>query len=303
MAGRSAAWRILTVILLPPSEGKASSHPDDRRSDAGLATFSHDAMAWDLRVPRERARTALARAMRRRAADRQQLLGVKGAALALSTDANRSILTAPTMPAIERYTGVLYTELAVATLDAEARRRLDEQVVIMSGLWGALSPTDPIPDYRLKMGATIEGLVRGSPAKRTRLSAFWRPYLQALAAAQGWGERGLMWNLLPDEHAAAIDVTTMPSVTVRFCERRIVDGAEVFTAVSHWNKLLKGALVRWLVSTDDPTPQRLAAEFEHPRGYRHVPELDRVDGVHQHLVLAREADDTASTTLRPWATL
>ena len=51
------------------------------------------------------------------------------------------------MPAMERYTGVLYQELAWSTLPAAARRRGETQVRTVSGLWGLVAPSDPIPPY------------------------------------------------------------------------------------------------------------------------------------------------------------
>ena len=97
---------------------------------------------------------ALATAMRGSQAARATLLGVKGAALAAATEANRAVAEAPTVAAIERYTGVLYDALDPASPTA-ARRRLDRQVRIFSGLWGMVAPTDPVPDYKLKMGARL----------------------------------------------------------------------------------------------------------------------------------------------------
>src|SRR5688572_8680634 len=76
---------------------------------------------------------------------------------------------APTRPAMARYTGVLYQELAWSTLPAAARGRGDAQVRTVSGLWGLVAPTDPIPPYRLKMSASLDGL--------GRLSTWWRPRL------------------------------------------------------------------------------------------------------------------------------
>ena len=52
---------------------------------------------------------------------------------------------AGTLPAMERYTGVLYRELAWATLPVAARRRGDEQVRTVSGLWGLVAPTRSDP--------------------------------------------------------------------------------------------------------------------------------------------------------------
>jgi uncharacterized protein len=46
--------------------------------------------------------------------------------------------------------------------------------------------------------------------------------------------------------------------------------------VSHWNKLLKGALVRHLVAAQLTEPAGLA-EFRHPEGYAYRPELTVVE--------------------------
>ena len=78
----------------------------------------------------------------------------------------------------------------------------------------------------------------------------------------------VVWDLLPIEHAKAMSWAADGSgpaqrVTVRFVDRR-------GQTVSHWNKLLKGALVRWLLTAAPDGPAALA-DFEHPLGYR----LDR----------------------------
>jgi cytoplasmic iron level regulating protein YaaA (DUF328/UPF0246 family) len=46
---------------------------------------------------------------------------------------------------------------------------------------------------------------------------------------------------------------------------RFVDGQG--RTVSHWNKLLKGSLVRWIL-TDRPDGPEALARFRHPLGYR-----------------------------------
>ena len=81
--------------------------------------------------------------MRRPAAARAKLLGVKGVALAAATETNRAAAGAPTMAAIERYTGVLYDALDHRSLPAVARRRLDAQLRIFSGLWGVVGTRRP----------------------------------------------------------------------------------------------------------------------------------------------------------------
>lgn len=250
------------LILIPPSEGKAPGG-SGRPFLPGSLSFPL------LDGQRKIALAALRAAMRANASRRSALLGVKGKALAAATEANRSILTAPTMPAIERYTGVLYDALDPASLPARDRRRLHEQVVILSGLWGLLRPEDAIPDYKLKMGASL--------APNGKLSTWWRtPITSTLAPVV---DGATVWNLLPIEHAAAwsppVPASGEPGapavvISVKFLDEspRARHAERSFTTVNHWNKLLKGALVRFILATGAAEPAALA-EFSHPEGYRY----------------------------------
>ncbi|WP_421119464.1 YaaA family protein [Aquihabitans daechungensis] len=169
----------------------------------------------------------------------------------------------PTRPAIERYTGVLYQGLDAASLRAVPRRRLDRSVLVVSGLWGLVAPPDPIPHYKLKMSANVAPL--------GKLSTWWRPAVTAAIADRA--ARALVWDLLPIEHSAAVswsDVEPFQRVTVRFVDAQ-------GKTVSHWNKLLKGSLVRWLVTTGATDIDALAG-FEHPQGYQYDPGATVRDG-------------------------
>jgi cytoplasmic iron level regulating protein YaaA (DUF328/UPF0246 family) len=251
------------LILVPPSEGKATGG-DGPKWAAGTSRFD------TLDRPRRTVMTALQKGM---AGDAAALLGVKGDALAAAVRADRAVRRSPTMPAIERFSGVLYDSLDVRSLSTRARRRLDERVVILSGLFGALGPADPIPDHKLKMSASLPGV--------GKLSTFWRPHLDAALAPEIAG--ATVWDLLPNEHTAAWSgggsggAAATRRIVVRFVDDVTRDGERRLVTVSHWNKLLKGALVRHLVTTgaDDSTT---LASFSHPQGYAYRPELTTVDG-------------------------
>lgn len=245
------------LILLPPSEGKAAGGDGP--------PWRPGAMTLDLDARRERALGALSSAMRANEAARAKLLGVKGAALRAATEANREVRDAPTLPAIQRYTGVLYDALDAGSLPAAARRRLDRSVLILSGLWGAVAPADPVPDYKLKMGAALPRL--------GKLSTWWRDDLSAAIAARATGRT--VWHLLPNEHQAAWQA---PEGLVQWSVRFLEPGADgALVAVSHWNKFLKGALVRHLLMHPATTPGSLA-DWEHPSGFRYDPSFDEVRG-------------------------
>jgi len=174
------------------------------------------------------------------------------------------------MPAIERYTGTLYGELDWPSLPDGARRRGSVDVRIVSGLWGLVAPSDPIPHYKLKMSTSLDGI--------GKLSAWWRPRLPASLGPLVAGR--VVWDLLPQEHSAACDWSSLAPqrrVTMRFADRHD-------RTVSHWNKLLKGAVVRWLLTEQPSGPEELR-DFEHPAGYRFDPGSSDLGPSHATVVL------------------
>jgi len=74
--------------------------------------------------------------------------------------------TAPLMPAIERYTGKLYGKIDSSLWKRLKGREDSMEVVIVSALYGLLSPWEAIRDYDLAMDEPY--------AKRIQLSKWWR---------------------------------------------------------------------------------------------------------------------------------
>jgi cytoplasmic iron level regulating protein YaaA (DUF328/UPF0246 family) len=251
------------LILLPPSEGKQAG-------GTGLPWADGDRGFRSLDGARREVIAALRGAMRGNAATYQKLLGVGAAAASRAVCANLLADSAPTLAAIERYDGVLYDALGYPTLPKRLRTRVDRQVVIVSGLWGLVLPRDPIPDYKLKMGATLAPL--------GRLSSWWRDRLSAPLDDHVAGRT--VWDLLPNEHATAWrhDGRSRLRINVRFLDDVERNGTRELVTVNHWNKLLKGALVRHIIAEQLTDPFGLA-EFTHPQGYVFRPDLStRADG-------------------------
>lgn len=229
----------LPVILLPPSEGKAPGGSGDP-VDWAAGGFGQ------LAPMRMQVRDAVRRVVRRRA-DAQALLGVTGPHLDRALEEWRDIDQAPTLPAADRYSGVVWGALDLASLPAAARRRGMQRIVVPSGLWGLVGAADAIPAYRLKMGARVGAL--------GRLSAWWQPAVsQALASR---ARRGAVMDLLPNEHAAAIDVAALrPESVVRV--EIVDDGPAGRRAVGHAGKSLKGLLARAVLVEDARTAADVA---------------------------------------------
>ncbi|WP_426561096.1 YaaA family protein [Angustibacter sp. McL0619] len=218
------------LVLLPPSEGK--TRPGRRRG-----TLVLDTLSWpELNEARSRVLAALAETSGRH--DALNVLGV-GASLASDVEANRSLHVAPTAPAGEVYSGVLYDALALADLSPAARRRANRWLVVTSALWGVVRPTDRIPAYRLSMGTTLPGI--------GTLAGYWRPLLDApLTAAAG---RGLVVDLRSSTYQAAW--TPSGPVAARTVAVRVLrEVAGRRTVVSHMAKHTRGQVCRLLLESE-----------------------------------------------------
>ena len=227
------------AILLPPSEGKAEGGRTPRWK-AGSGTFGSA-----LRRPRAEVVAALLAAKGGDA----KLLGVSGQHLARAQESNRELDGAPTVPACERYTGVVWGHLSPDTLSAKARARAVDSVVVVSGLLGLVGFDDPVPDYRVKMGASLKPM--------GKLSTWWRDPLST--TLNDWADGRVVIDLLPNEHRAA----WTPSDSMR--EHVVVSFVEKSGKVAgHDAKAAKGLLARHLLEKPGD-PMEALRSWTHPR--------------------------------------
>jgi uncharacterized protein len=138
----------VTLILLPPSEGKTGR---TRGRSVDLETLSFP----DLNPVRENVLDSLAKVSA--SADAFGVLGV-GASLKDEVERNTRWRTEPAVPVSELYSGVLYDALGYATLPAGTKRRAGARLIVVSAAWGALRMADRVPPYRLSMGTALPGL-------------------------------------------------------------------------------------------------------------------------------------------------
>jgi hypothetical protein len=194
------------IVLLPPSETKAAGG-----SGASLTTASLGFPG--LAVARSRALAAL---------DRLVAAGqdVSTPAKARAAADNAAVRSAPTMAAIERYTGVLYDALGAASLDDDARAWVETHVVIQSALLGFVRASDRIPSYKVSEHTKLPG---------ERMRDLWS---DAGAVIDGFA-----LDLRSKAYAALAPVAGAVPVEIVSPEGK---------ALNHWNKAGKGALVRSL---------------------------------------------------------
>lgn len=238
------------LVLLPPSEGKASS---GRGAPLKLESLSLPG----LNESREAVLDALVELC---AGDEEKARDVLGLSEGLRGEVakNVELRTAGARPAGEIYTGVLYDALDLASLDAAAKRRAGRSLLVFSGLWGAVRVTDRIPSYRCSMGVKLPGL--------GALGTHWRaPMASVLAEAAG---NGLVLDLRSSAYAAAWK--PKGEVAGRTATVRVLH-APTRKVVSHFNKATKGRMVRSLLSAG-VAPKGPAELVEALRGLGYVVE-------------------------------
>lgn len=213
------------LLLLPPSETKRPGGEPGSRLALGALRFP---MLTDAR------RTVLS-AVHALAQDHEASV----AALKLGPKQhhevakNRVLEESAVLPAVDRYTGVLYDALDAAGLPAPARAHLDRHVVIHSAVLGPVGALDLIPDYRLSHDSRLPGV---------RLKGVWA---DAVADALA-GETGLVLDarsqgyaaLGPAPHGVWLDVVAEDTAGRR-------------RALNHFNKRAKGELARAFASSGE----------------------------------------------------
>lgn len=230
------------LILLPPSEGKTPAAPG--------SGFDPDKLHFpDLTDARKKVLAALADASS--ADDAHAVLGV-GPSLAAEVRRNTVLHDEPCAPAHRIYSGVLYDALGYAEMTPAQQAKADAAVVVISGLWGALGFSDPIPAYRLSMAVKLP--------ETGKLATFWKKHLGGVLDEYSAGH--LVVDCRSSTYSAAWAPEPSMAAAVNVFQMR--NGKR--TVVSHFAKHTRGELARHLITRggDDPATaeQLLAAAQE-----------------------------------------
>lgn len=229
-------------ILLPPSEGKAAP--------AGGEAVDLDSLAFAdvLTPPREALFDALERLAGLPIGEAIERLAVsKAQAGEVAVDA--VLREAPTAPAAQVYTGVLYDRLRLPELPARARRR----VLIASALWGFVRPEDRIPYYRLSAKARLDGI---GP-----LAAWWRgPLAAAMPDEEG--------ELIVDMRSAAYAAAWKPERATLLAVGAFRETGGTRKPVTHMAKAVRGEVARALLQAKrTPADPEAAAAVAREAGF------------------------------------
>lgn len=218
------------LILLPPSETKRDGGDPARPLSLEALSFP------SLTVPRTRALAALRRLSRTRGAAAALKLGPTQAR---ELERNAQLDIGPTMPALDRFDGVLYEGLDAPTLPMAARSFASSHLAVSSALFGLVGADDPIPAYRLSPDSRLP---------RTPLKPLWAAPVSGVLSAHP----GLILDLRSEAYAA---LGPAPRREESWYLRVVSEGEDGRRrALNHFNKKGKGELTRAL----------LLAGIEHP---------------------------------------
>jgi cytoplasmic iron level regulating protein YaaA (DUF328/UPF0246 family) len=212
----------MPLFLLPPSEGK---------NGGGRTKRQPDRFKTPLAQPRQLVLEALAKMLESESDDvLQKRFKARNDLFSRAVEASNALVkgTAKYLPAWQRYSGVVWEHLDPATLASEARKR----ILVPSAIYGLTSADDMIADYRLTMNVSLPGI--------GNLASFWRAPITEVVSSVA--QRAQVVNLLPNEHANAIELSKIAHVIhVGFVQ----DDKQ--RAVGHFAKAAKGHFARHLI--------------------------------------------------------
>ncbi len=215
------------LVLLPPSETK--------RSGGDGAPLDLGALALPELLPQRRSSVDALVTLSADPANAARVLKLSARQQG-EVAVNAALMESPTMPAVDRYTGVLFDALDAGALDSASRRWLGAHVMIQSAPFGPVGALDPIPAYRLAAGTALPGI----PALR-------RHWAEASTTALAAAAPDFILDLRSEAYVALAPVpATVPSAFVR-----VVTPGEDGTvrALNHFNKHAKGAFTRALAQS------------------------------------------------------
>jgi len=199
------------LILTPPSEGKSIKNTVSKK-------FSETNFVFEKQVKEI--------LMILKPLNENKIISTYGTNLEKAKDLHKNNLKVfdnECSMAIERYTGVVFSNLDWKSLDNNEKAYLNKNLRIFSGMFGLLKPNDLIPNYKLKMNVLA-------------LTNFWKLHI-----SNQLNKEDLILDLLPAVHRKAFDLKKNV-FKINFLINK--DGKLIQSA--HAGKVVKGKFIRFL---------------------------------------------------------
>lgn len=158
-------------------------------------------------------------------------------------EANLELANPKCLTALDRYTGTLYDALKLGGVSATMRARAGKAVFIQSSLFGLISASDEIPNYRLSAGSKLPGV---------NLKKMWQEAHEGV-----WSKfsKEIVIDMRSNSYA---ELAPVPENIVCYTlDVALEDKKGKRTKLNHFNKQAKGQFVRSALKIN-PAPKSVA---------------------------------------------
>lgn len=240
------------IILLPPSESKVSGGEESKIYRLVKNLKQHNKFI-DLELDREYIYKTVVEAISLSQEDElEKVFELKGDNLKNAVENHLDLLNKLCLKSIDRYEGVMFKAIQYNYFDEIQKNNFNNSVIFIDGMFGMLSPTDFIPNYKLKVSSKLENL---------NIQKYWKerlaPFLQIELKDK------IVIDLLPEAHRKIVDYSSAKEVyKITFSE---IKGGKVKN-LAHFSKLYKGEFIKEIVKNNDLTKSSLL-NFKHSAGH------------------------------------
>lgn len=153
-------------------------------------------------------------------------------------------------PAVFMFKGDVYLGLDAKTLSVSEMDVAQNNLRILSGLYGYLKPLDEVQPYRLEMGTTL-------PVGRNKnLYQFWGSKIaKAINAELKEHKSPTVVNLASNEYFKAASAKEIKGEIVTPVFKDFKNGQ--YKVISFFAKNARGVMARWIIQNNIETPERL----------------------------------------------
>lgn len=143
--------------------------------------------------------------------------------------------------AVYAFNGDVYTGLDAYSLSEEATLAMQEKLLILSGLYGILRPTDSIEPYRLEMGTKMP------IAEVKNLHDYWKPIVSKYLNKEV-SQEDIIVNLASNEYFGAVDTKKINATIITPDFKELREGK--LKVVSFFAKKARGLMTRFILENN-----------------------------------------------------
>jgi|SRR5690606_3439391 len=180
--------------------------------------------------------------------DLEKLMSISKDLAEMNVERNANWKAKPTkknsLQAALAFKGEVYRGLDAETLDENAQDYLNQNLFILSGLYGILKPSDRVMLYRLEMGSKLD--VKGSK----NLYGFWKETLTDFVNSK-MKKNEILLNLASNEYAKVLDAKNLKTkkIDVEFYDYKNGELKQIMV----FFKQARGAMARYCAENNVST--------------------------------------------------